>query len=201
MILINPVIAYVTLPTWVVVAQWILLFTLGGLVIVLYRQFAYVLSLRDVGTERDGLPIGEKAPAFDLLPFESGRDAPVRFDPVGHWSLLMFADSGCESCSHAVTALGRLAPKLRQLSQVLVVTQSEPLRIAAVEAFAIALVPVGRVDAEVSERLYRTHVTPFAYEIDPEGIIRAKGAAGDEPGIRRIMNKADRNAINVVPTT
>ena len=192
--------ADIALPTWVVVSQWILLFALGGLVIVVYRQLAYVLQLRDLGSEQDGLPIGEKAPTFDHVPVNAGASAFARFEPTGQWSLLMFADPGCESCRGAVAALGRLAPKLRQVSQVLVVTRSEPALIAAVDAFAGASVAIGRVDAEVPDRLYRTHTTPFVYVSDPEGVIRAKGIAGDEPGIRKIVHKADSSAIEIVST-
>src|SRR5579884_3016994 len=151
--LMHSTVADVTFPTWVVVSQWILLLGLSGLIIVLYRQLAYVIRLRDMGSERDGLPVGESAPAFAYTPVTADSESdmrkstpqPVRFEPLGHWSLLLFADPGCVSCRGAVEALGRVGPKLPQISQVLVVTHSEPALIAAVDAFSRASIPVGRI--------------------------------------------------------
>lgn len=178
--------------------QWVLLFGLGGLVILLYRQLAYVLRLKDSGTERDGLAVGAKAAAFDYAPANDSMGLPLRFDPIGQWSLLVFADPGCESCRNTVVALGRITPKLRQVTRVLVVTHADPALIATVEAFRDTAVDVGRVDFDMSIKLYNTHTTPFAYLIDSAGVIRAKGIAGDEAMIRKITHKADRSAIEVV---
>src|SRR5438034_11685266 len=89
--------ADITLPLWLVVSQWTLLFALGFLIIIMYRQVAFLQRLRDGGSEREGLPIGEKAPVFDYLPV-NGRSSSGHFDPRGSWSLLVFADPTCVSC-------------------------------------------------------------------------------------------------------
>jgi hypothetical protein len=79
----------ITLPVWLVVSQWMLLFALGFLVIVMYRQLGFLLQLKDLGTEREGLPIGEKAPAFDYRLVNQNTDASIHFEPKGGWSLLL----------------------------------------------------------------------------------------------------------------
>ena len=187
--------ADIVLPLWVAISQWVLLFGLGFFVVVAYRQLGYMLRLKDIGSERDGLPIGEKAPAFDYISVNhvNGFNLNVepRFDPHGKWSLLLFADPSCVSCQTAVSSLERLAPALKG-TQVLVATTAEPDVIAAVEQFKSASVPVSRVAREVPSRAYHTLTTPFAYLIDPEGIIRAKGIMGDEGALRKIMQKVDQ---------
>jgi hypothetical protein len=189
-------IADITLPLWLVVSQWTLLFALGFLIIVMYRQVAFLQRLKDGGSEREGLPVGEKAPAFDYMPVNR-KSASSRFDPKGTWSLLVFADPTCVSCQGALLALEQMVPKLGQTMRVLVATSADPAQISAVDAFRTASVDISRVPGDVPSRLYQTTITPFGYVIDPEGKIRAKGVTTDEASIRKIVRKADRNPVNV----
>src|SRR5437763_14628486 len=57
--------ADITLPLWLIVSQWVLLFALGFLIIVMYSQVAFLQPLNDQGSDREGIPRGEKAPTFD----------------------------------------------------------------------------------------------------------------------------------------
>jgi hypothetical protein len=195
---VSITIAVIILPLWVAISQWMLLLALGFFVIVAYRQIGYMLHLKDIGSERDGLPVGEKAPVFDYILANHNMNAEARFDPQGKWTLLLFADPGCISCQTAVSALEHFAPTLRE-TQILVATTAEPAVIKAVEQFQDASVPISRVEWEVPSRLYHTLTTPFAYVIDPEGVVRAKGMASDEAALRKIAQKADQhNGIRVV---
>jgi hypothetical protein len=189
--------ADITLPTWLVVSQWTLLFALGFLIIVMYRQVGYLQQLKDVGSEREGLPVGENAPAFDYTPVNGISRAPARFEPRGRWSLLVFADPTCFSCQGTLVALGRMVPKLEQTVRVLVATTAEPAQLASAEAFQTEAVAISRVRSDVPSRLYSTRVTPFGYLIDPEGKIRAKEVAADDASIRKMLRKVGRSAISV----
>lgn len=190
--------ADITLPLWLVVSQWTLLFALGFLILVMYRQVALLEYWKDRGTERDGLPIGEKAPAFDYIAVNQMSRTTTRFEPGGNWTLLVFADPGCVSCENMLHALEQLAPKLEQGTSVLVVTSAEPVQIDASGAFRTTTVEVSRIHDEVRSRFYRTQVTPFGYLIDPDGIIRAKGAATDGTAIRKIVRQGERSPVNVM---
>ncbi len=194
-------IADISFPLWLVVSQWVLLFALGLLVIAMYRQLGYLLHLKDAGTERDGLTIGEKAPAFDYMPVNGGRHLSARFEPTGQWSLLVFVEPGCVSCRSTIPALERLVPSFKQRTSIMVMTSAEPALIAAVDEFRAASLGINRVSKDVPDKLYQTHSTPFAYLIDPGGIIRAKGIVADEPAIRKLVQKVDRNTTRVVLTT
>jgi hypothetical protein len=193
----NVTATQMSLPLWLVVSQWTLLFALGWLVIVMYRQVAYLQLLKDAGSERDGLPIGERAPAFDCTLINQGRDGPTRFEPRGHWSLLLFADPGCASCETALQALEQLAPTVAHTLHIQVVTSAQPAQIMAVELFNSTSFAISRVRHDVGPGLYRARVTPFAFLIDPEGIIRAKGIVGNERSLRNLVRKADSQPVNV----
>src|SRR5690348_5630580 len=123
--------ADVSLPLWVVVSQWVLLLALGFLVIVAYRQFGYMMYLKDKGSEHDGLDIGEQAPSFIYTPAHQNGRPTHHFDPKGGWSLLLFADPGCVSCRIALQGLEGVIPELPREMRVLVVTSSEPTLIDA----------------------------------------------------------------------
>lgn len=187
----------VVLPLWLVTSQWTLLFALGFLIIVMYRQIGYLQQLKDEGSEREGLTIGEIAPAFDYTSMSENSDASTRFEAKKTWSLLVFADPGCSSCQDTLRSLQRMAPKLGQTMRLLVATTAEPSQIAAAEAFRTTSITIGRVRNEVPARLYRTRVTPFAYLIDPDGVIRARGVAADEASFRKLVHQGDHKLVNV----
>jgi hypothetical protein len=196
--------AGVLLPTWLVTSQWVLLFALGFLIIVMYRQIGYLQHLKDQGTEKEGLAPGEAAPAFEYVPAKSGgRDqipATARFNPRGQWSLLVFADPGCVSCQGSMLALERLLPKLERTMRVLVATSADGAQLEAIEAFRDASLAIGQVPHTVSSRLYRAGVTPYAYLIDPEGHVQARGVVGDEAAFRKLARQAAPKPVNVIFT-
>ncbi|HET8851680.1 MAG TPA: hypothetical protein VFN02_04080 [Ktedonobacteraceae bacterium] len=186
----------ITLPLWAVISQWMLLLALGFFVVVAYRQLGYMLRLKDIGSDRDGLPIGAHAPPFtyQLANHDDSAGAEMPFETRGQWSLLLLADPGCGSCQTAVAGLERVAPTLHEV-QILVATTAEPALIALVEQFHNATVPIGKVAHVVPEEYYRTFATPFAYIIDADGVIKAKGIAGDEASLQRLLQKADQHDI------
>lgn len=193
----STIFADITLPTWLVASQWTLLFALGFLIIVMYRQVGYLQRLKDAGSEREGLPVGEKAPAFEYTRVNGQASAGTlaRFEPQGSWSLLVFADPTCASCQDTLRALEKMAPKLEQGVRVMVAATAEPAQIALAEAFQTEAVAISRVRSDVPARLYRTRVTPFGYLIDPAGKVRARDIAGDEATLRKMLRKIDRGAI------
>jgi hypothetical protein len=191
--------ADISVPLWIAIGQWVLLFALGILVVVAYRQLGYMMHLKDKGSERDGLSVGEQAPSFTYIPAKQRGGEPRFFEPKGSWSLLLFADPGCISCQNALRALERFIVELPSEMRVLVVTSSEPALIDAIEEFRTTSVELGIVDRAIPFKLYRTHATPFAYVIDAQGLIQAKGGCSSENDFRKIVRKFDRNVLQIVP--
>ena len=88
-------------------ALWLLLLTMGVLVLLLYRHFG-VMSLGSLeGVQRDGLPIGSLAPPISGVT-AAGQD--TRWEPTrGQPQLLLFAAPDCEPCATVLPHVERLA--------------------------------------------------------------------------------------------
>lgn len=175
------------LPTWIVVLQWVLLLGLATLVIVIYRQFAYLLRLVRPGSADEALGVGERAARFD---YRDARD-PERsgtFVPGGAPTLLVFADPYCASCTELLAILGRLAREPASDGiRILVATDASSDQIAAVEAFRATDLEVARIDRSISTRRYRVELTPFVFAIDEGGVVRAHGTVEDERELRNVL--------------
>lgn len=197
----NSLLADITLPLWLIISQWVLLFALGFLVIIMYRQLGFLLRLRDLGTEREGLPLGKKAPVFEYVALNEGTQMPTRFEPTGGWSLLVFVSPGCAGCRGTIPALEELKPTLlKQGVRVLVMTTAGPVLKEEVNTLRSEIIEVSHIGKEVPDGLYDTHSTPFAYLINPEGIIQAKGVVTSEREIQKIIEKIDVHISEVEST-
>lgn len=190
----------ISIPLWIIVTQWVLLAALALLIVALYRQIGYMIHLKEQQQGQGGLVPGSQAPAFQYVPLlDSDDTSPNLFDPVGKWSLLVFAEPACASCQHALQAIERVAPKWPASLRVAVMVTAEPALVASVESFRRARVPLGHVQSEVVLKDYQTSVTPFAYVIDPAGIVRAKGAVPDESALEKLLRQPDVRVESIVP--
>ena len=91
------------IPSYLEVAQWALLFGLGGLVIVLYRQLGRLLS-HSGKHEEPGPEIGSRAAPIRYLQVPAGT--PSRVAPGDGMPLLIaFVDPTCPACEQLVSSL------------------------------------------------------------------------------------------------
>jgi hypothetical protein len=187
----------VSLPTSAFVTQWVLLFALGLLVVLMYRQLGFLLRLRDRGSVRDGLTLGRAAPVFGYRTVDGTRGPVARFEPGKNWLLLMFADPACISCGKALAAVENVVRKSVSHLEVVVATTAEQAAIEAVEAFKKTSLSVVKVASKVQEDLYQTHTVPLAYLVDPTGIIRAKTIPSDESAVRKLLANMENAAASV----
>jgi cytochrome oxidase Cu insertion factor (SCO1/SenC/PrrC family) len=108
-------------------ALWILLLVTALLVLLLYRHFGLMSLATSDAISRDGLPVGESAPAL------TGVDAsgdPITWQPEAERpTLLFFAASGCKPCGEVVPHVERLVEAAEagqiSLSAVAVVAGAE----------------------------------------------------------------------------
>jgi peroxiredoxin len=183
----------VTVPVAVLVAQWVLLVSLGVFLILVYRQLAFLLEIGRGGKTQQGLPAGTAAPIFDYVPLNGTSKASKDvFETKGKWTILMFADPMCASCERAVASLTRVVRKHRSDGlSVLVATTSELEIMESVEAFKGSSIPLGQIDHQV-HRLYETHATPSLFVIDPNGTIRRGGSFDTESAIEQMLLEAQQ---------
>jgi hypothetical protein len=196
----------IEVPGVVFVAQWVLLFTLAALAVVLFRQVAHLILLPHTDERRLGLGIGNEAPAFSYQRIDRAGDGTISerhetFEPRRRRTLLMFTDPLCHSCEKATAALAvaRSGALLSGLD-VLRVTTAEPAMVRAAQRFGVDLDEIVYIAPNVAHEVYRTDVAPFFYVIGADGIIRSRGWAEDVAGIERLVGSG-RDGGDEAPAT
>jgi hypothetical protein len=125
-----------------------------------------------IGILRDGFPPGKPSPPFSLPDLEGH----LRVAPAGdHWQLLYFANLSLVGFPDLVAGINRLAQTVQEL-EVLILSHEDRQHCEALSQGLDLQVPVVPVAPQVYER-FRVRVVPFAFLLDPHGIIRWVGVA------------------------
>jgi thiol-disulfide isomerase/thioredoxin len=171
------------IPLYLEIAQWALLFGLGTLVVVLYRQLGRLLS-----TAGDPKLPGP-ARGSTAAPIRYSRipaDSPGRFTPGdGQPALVAFVDPTCPSCERLVANLGELqdAGELAGL-RVLLLVSDPPGYLDISVAFRATSLEIGRPLSTSEVRGYRVTGTPLLVAVDGDGVVRAAGVTSTLTDIR-----------------
>jgi hypothetical protein len=193
--------AAVAVPTPVLVAQWVLLGALTLLVVIMYRQLAYLMRLGRGASEDGGIELGRPAPAFT---YHVRRGTRRTFDPIGKPAIVLFAEPACPACERAVEELTAIySGSVPNDVRALIVTQARDGLLDTSDAFGRTHVELGQVDRDVAERLYETHLTPFFFGIDAHGRIVAKLSTDKRRDIEKIISAVETvgNGERVAPAT
>jgi thiol-disulfide isomerase/thioredoxin len=175
------------------VALWVLLLTVGVLVLLLYRHFG-VMSLGTLeGVQRDGLPIGSIAPAISGVT-AAGQD--TRWQPKqGQPQLLLFAAPDCEPCAAVLPHVERLTHAVNGgLGIAAVVPGPKDEVIRFVERYRPSF-PCLAEDGSGAFTRYKVRVTPFGFILGADGRVLAKGLCGDQVRLRGLLEAADLSDI------
>lgn len=179
----------IEVPIAVVITQWIVLFSLGVLVLVVYRQLAYLLQMSRAATADGGPELGTKAPAFDYV--RLGEDTRHRFEPGRAPAVLLFTDPGCGACDQALAALNqaRDSGRLNRLDglRTLIVTGADPLAVIASDSLRESSFETALVEHAATHRDYHITVTPLLIGIDSDGHVRAKAAGVTEVTLKSFL--------------
>lgn len=186
----------ISVPTWVVLAQWAMLGTCLVFVVVLFRQLAHLLNVsKTVEPRQAGPEVGSLAQDFAYTSLEG---VSRRFVIGGEPSLVMFADPGCASCEQALIWLEQIQRRAARGIRTLVATASPHEMVRAIDTFRTSSVEIGIVSRDVPAVAYRTQVTPFAVVIAGDGRVRAKGVPADEKTLRQMIRLVDENGERTV---
>ena len=172
------------------VVLWVAVFLLGFLLLGTLRALG-LLSWRLEQLEattprrigRDGLKPGRRAPDF-TLPSTAGHEVALHHFS-GRKVLLVFTQSGCGPCRTIIPELNRLE---RGETQVLVVNNGEPEATRKWSAEVGARFPVLAQDKFSISKKYEVYATPFAFLIDPQGVIVSKGIITNRQHIRYVLS-------------
>lgn len=164
------------IPLYLAVAQWMLLFTFGLLLLVVYRQLGRAFG-RAAPAEPLGPAVGSTAASLDYS--RLADDTGQHFTPGhGRPALLAFVEPACLSCEKLVLALGSAqdAGELSDL-RVLLLISSPKRYIEVSDAFRATRLECGRILAPATAEAYRATATPLLVAIDRDGVVRAAGPA------------------------
>ncbi len=175
---------------WLVsyVVLWGLVLLQGAVILVLLRQLGLMYLGSAQGVARDGLAPGERAPEF-TLPDLTGRLVSLA-DFRGRPLLLIFGSTACAPCRGLIPDLNVFARERAAELQALYLSRGE---LEETRRFIDELdvrVPVAiHTDHELPDK-YKARVTPFAFVIDGEGIVRAKGLANNGDHLEQLLRMA-----------
>jgi thiol-disulfide isomerase/thioredoxin len=179
-------------------ALWLLLLTMGVLVLLLYRHFG-VMSLGTLeGVQRDGLAIGSVAPPISGVT-AAGQD--TRWEPKrGQPQLLLFAAPDCEPCATVLPHIDGLARAVNgDLGIVAVMPGPRDEVTRFVERYRPRF-PCLAEDGSGAFTRYRVRVTPFGFVLGSDGRVLAKGLCGDQVRLRGLLEAADlRDVAQALP--
>ena len=171
------------------VALWLLLLTMGVLVLLLYRHFG-VMSLGTLeGVQRDGLPIGSVVPPISGVT-AAGQD--TRWESRrGQPQLLLFAAPDCEPCATVLPHVERLAQAVNGSLGIAAVVPGPRDEVARfVERYRPSFACLAE-DGSGAFTRYRVRVTPFGIIVGSDGRVLAKGLCGDQVRLRGLLEAAD----------
>lgn len=180
----------VEIPLPVLVAQWVILIVLGVLVVLIYRELAYVIGME---TSRDhsadGPAVGSEAPSFE---YRAGLHGERReFVPSGKRSVLLFTDPGCGACTTAVALLERAAAAGETARlRVLVVTDGEIRAVAANDQLRETSLELALVAHKVAHHEYHVTATPMLICVDADARIHSKRAGVSQETLSAFLDAA-----------
>jgi methylamine dehydrogenase accessory protein MauD len=177
------------------VVLWLLVAVLTVLVLLLYRQYGKSLLPAKARMQLEGLDVGAGAPSLwltthqDAPPFQlrlGGTPAAAERPAILH--VLLFASSTCPICARLWDEVGVLP--------------------ATYEAVEFWWIDSGTCEADRQPPLdwkvgcsqdrsahdaMEVPALPFAYALDPDGIVRAKGLMNDLEDFRQLVTAAAQN--------
>lgn len=159
------------------IALWAVVLFQGAVIFMLLRQLGIIYLGTAQGVARDGLAAGQRAPGF-TLPDLDGRPVSLG-DFRGLPLLLVFGSAACAPCRSLVPDLNAFADERREQLRVLYLCRGSADEARRFARETDVRVPVAvHPDEELSDR-YRARVTPFAFLIDGEGVVRGKALANN----------------------
>jgi methylamine dehydrogenase accessory protein MauD len=170
------------------IVLWAVVLFQGGVIFILLRQLGMMYMGSAQGVGRDGIAAGEPAPDFSL-PDPAGRLVSLG-DFRGRPLLLIFGSTACAPCRGLIPDLNVFAREHDADLQTLYLSRGEPDETRRFIQEVDIRVPVAvHSDSELPDK-YKARVTPFAFLVDAEGVVRAKGLANNRSHLDMLLRAA-----------
>lgn len=170
------------------IALWAVVLFQGAVIFLLLRQLGVMYLGTAQGVARDGLPVGAKAPDFTVESME-GRSVSLA-DFRGLPLLLVFGSPNCRPCRQLVPDLNVFASEQREALSVLFLSRGEPEETRRFASEVDIQVPMASHPDESLPEAFKARVTPFAFLLDGEGVVQAKGLANNRSHLDMLLRSA-----------
>jgi hypothetical protein len=141
-----------------------------------------------IGIARDGFPPGKMVPPWSLPDI----DGHLHVTPAGdHWQLLVFANRALVAFPELIEGMHHLAQADRELEVLILSNEDKGHNIVTAEGLDLQI-PIVTVDAAFYDR-FRVRVMPFAFFLDPRGIVRWVGLVSTENQLFHAWRMAQAN--------
>ena len=170
------------------IVLWGVVLFQGVAIFVLLRQLGIMYLGTAQGVARDGLAPGSKAPDF-IVEGIDGRPLSLA-GYRGRSLLLVFGSPTCGPCRALIPDLHQFAAERAAEIDVLFLshgTTDDARRLA--QELEIHVPVASHPDESLAEK-YKARVTPFAFLIDGEGVVRAKGLANNHAHLEMLVQMA-----------
>ena len=182
-------ISYVLLWGLVLLLGFLLLGALRALAVLRWRLDQLIATTpRRLG--RDGLRVGSKAPDFTLTR-PDGTEVGLH-DFAGQPVLLTFLQAACQPCRDVVPELNRVHQKGKV--KVIAVNSGEADAVGRWAAETGARFPVLAQNQRDLSRQYQVVASPFAFLINEQGVIRAKGIISNRQHLDFVLASVGQEA-------
>lgn len=168
-------------------AMWLLLLAEGILLVLIYRHFGLMALGTAEGVQRDGLPIGEVAPA--VSGFTTAGERVTWAQRPEHARLLLFVAPECRPCAQVLPYVKHLSAAVHdrlELTMLAVVAGQPHAVTQLVEKFDLPFPCLAEEGTGTADR-YRVRVTPFAFIVGADGRILAKGLCDNPAKLRDLL--------------
>ena len=119
-------------------------------------------------------------------------DGHLRVTPADdHWQLLVFANRALVAFPELLEGMYHLAQATQEL-EVLILSNEGKERTIVTAAGLVLQIPIVSVDAAFYDR-FRVRVMPFAFFLDPRGIVRWVGLVSTEKQLFHAWRMAQAN--------
>jgi len=170
------------------IALWAVVLVQGAVIFLLLRQLGLMYMGTAQGVARDGLPVGQRAPEFTVTDL-SGRAVSLA-DFRGLPLLLIFGSAHCAPCRNLIPDLNVFAHERQEELRVLFMSRGEAEETRRFADETGLRVPLAVHPDDALPEAYKARVSPFAFLIDREGVIQAKGLANNRDHLELLLRMA-----------
>jgi len=181
-------------------ALWLLVLILSVLVLLLYRHFGLATLGTAEGVQRDGLPIGEKAPPFSGLTVQGEL---IAWEPShNHITLLGFISPDCSPCARILPYIKQLEKTKHDIDIVLVTSGPLATITSVVNKFRLPATILSMADdGSGAADTYRVRVSPFAFVIGKDRQILGKGLCDRPERLQTLLEAGGVDAVDFLEVT